>query len=103
MKKATLKALKGSIQKWKRIVKGVEIDEGTDNCPLCQLFVRADCTGCPVAKKTGFSYCSNTPYSDWEGEAWGLKRNGAGYKHTKRSLKAAKAEVAFLKSLLPKD
>jgi len=33
----TLKALKGSIKKWERIVEGTGVDEGADNCPLCEI------------------------------------------------------------------
>lgn len=60
----TLKALKGSIKKWRGIVAGTEIDHGSDNCPLCQLFVERteSCRGCPVQERTGRNYCHRTPY-----------------------------------------
>ena len=35
----TLRALKGSITKWNKIVKSTKAeDKGTANCPLCKLF-----------------------------------------------------------------
>ena len=93
MNKETLKALKGSIHKWEKIVAGIGDDDGPDNCPLCQLFNTSDvdeleaCNGCPVAEKTGEQYCLRTPYDQYSGAA---------------TTSNAKKELAFLKSLLPK-
>lgn len=44
----TKEALEGAIKKWEKIYAGVGVDEGVDNCPLCELFDDDDCTGCPV-------------------------------------------------------
>ena len=102
MNKQTLKALKGSIKKWERIVAGELEDEGPDNCPLCKLYYwDKDCTGCPVFEKTAKHYCSGTPYEDkWvpliRREAFVNKRAD-----TPEKKKAARAELKFLKSLLP--
>lgn len=104
MDKATLKALKGSIRKWVKIVVGEEIDLATENCPLCEMFFDRDCEGCPVKEKTGRTSCDGTPYQDkwvWV-EPFGRNGNG-GYRHSKKSKEAAIAEVAFLKSLLPEE
>jgi len=55
MKMKTLEALKGSIKKWEKIHDGTGMDEGRDNCALCQRFQNedCDCDGCPVEVRTG--------------------------------------------------
>ena len=65
-------ALRGSIRKWEMIVDGLIEDEGSDNCPLCQLYATqaaietdTECRGCPVMTATGKNNCDDTPYSDW--------------------------------------
>lgn len=99
----TLKALKASIAKWERnAVAELEHEYRltTGDCPLCGLFLRRGtptcCGGCPVYAKTGVPYCDDTPYGEavraadcWEDDD-GQDARGA-----------ARAEVAFLKSLLP--
>jgi len=65
--KEVYKALKGSIKKWVKIVKGTGVDSGTDNCPLCDKFVNNahnsfSCYGCPVLRKTDKTGCAGTPY-----------------------------------------
>ena len=90
MNKQTLKALKGSIKKWQGVTKGTIQDRGPVNCPLCQLFLLGEpssCIGCPVCQKTKKTGCRGTPYTLY---------NVYGHK------KYARAEVKFLKSLLPK-
>jgi len=52
MNKETLEALKGSIEKWKKIATGKGVDEGWKNCPLCRLFIIDGCRNCPVKLKT---------------------------------------------------
>ena len=92
MDKKTLKALKGSIEKWEKIVAGTGKDEGPNNCPLCKLFNKIEgeekyaCNGCPVKEETGQKYCWNTPYEVYEPNP--TKKN-------------AIKELNFLKSLLP--
>ena len=104
MNKTTLKALKGSIRKWERIVDGTARDEGSDNCPLCKMFFERFCKGCLVAEETENTYCDGTPYQDkWVWHEPSEMNGNGGYVHTKESLAAAKAELKFLKSLLPKD
>lgn len=84
----TLKALRGSIRKWQKIVAGTGKDQGPDNCPLCELFWNnKKCDGCPVAAKTGRGLCAGSPYVDYCDEL---------------STANARRELAFLKSLLPK-
>jgi hypothetical protein len=112
MKPETLKALKGSIRKWERIVAGTGTDMGMQNCPLCQRFKTFDCTTddgevCPVAasKGPGNSSCSSTPYADWE-----LAQQEHAHPHTlsmayrahdDETVMCAVLELEFLKSLLP--
>jgi len=43
----TLKALKGSIKKWEKIIAGTGVDKGGDNCPLCKA-CGWNCRDCPV-------------------------------------------------------
>lgn len=99
----TLKALEGSIKKWEKIVAGKGCDRGSNNCPLCKMFIRNQfCDGCPVANYTGKDGCQGTPYAsfDWSGESTYTSR---GYKVAgPKSLQAAKDMVAFLKRLRPR-
>lgn len=67
----TMEALDGSILKWEKIVDGTGIDDGRDNCPLCQLFWEDDCNGCPVEENTGMTNCIGTPYDNWKNEEGG--------------------------------
>lgn len=102
MDSKTLAALEGSIQKWVDIAAGRIADEGENNCPLCKLFNNADskraCFGCPVEEKTGKPYCKKTPYRDWcNNEPVDCMAKTPGQK------KKARAEVKFLRSLLPKS
>lgn len=56
---------------------------------------RGHCHGCPVFKKTGQTHCSHTPY----GRALHAhQKYGMDSREFKR---AAKTELAFLKSLVP--
>lgn len=106
MNKKTLTALKGSIRKWEKIVQGKGIDDGIANCPLCHVFYDNDCKGCPVRKKTGYWCCIGSPHEEWEGWTPGLPENeSGGYDFTgyPEAKKAARAELRFLKSLLPKE
>ena len=94
-----LKALKGSIRKWQRIVAGDGHDEGNDNCPLCKVYFDRNCKGCPVAKATGEIQCGGTPYDDdWDGGAI-----FTGVADTDERILAAAKELRFLKSLLPQN
>ncbi len=38
MNNETLVALRGSIEKWEKIVGGSGVDGGIENCPLCKEF-----------------------------------------------------------------
>ena len=95
----TLRALKGSIEKWRQIVDLEGEDWGNSNCPLCHLF--RCCGDCPVRKIT-HDGCGRTPFSRWvhhhEKEHFSHQTVECEECH-----KIAQAEWEFLKSLLPKQ
>ena len=105
MEVETLTALQGSIAKWEAIVDGTGFDSGPENCPLCQRFrdgsgQRVSCKGCPVAEHTGQTGCQGSPYDEYER----LNDGEDDLEATPEALKdAAQRELAFLKSLLPKE
>lgn len=82
-----VRALLGSIEKWKAIVDGTGVDDGPHNCPLCQLFIEHVCDDCPVAESAEQPYCDGTPYIDYCDEP---------------STENAQKELDFLRSLLVK-
>lgn len=76
------------------------------NCPLCQLFIENDCKGCPVSDRTGEGGCEGSPYRDWLAATYydvAIHGQRAQNRQNPEALEAAKAELAFLKSLLPSD
>lgn len=103
MDNKTLAALKASIQHWDDNAQAEtpgEASADADDCALCGLYLKRDCSGCPVAEKTGKECCHGSPYSaahsalcDWD--------DGTGDGGTFRA--AATAERDFLISLLPGD
>ena len=103
MNQKTLKALKGSIKKWEKIVAGTGIDTGEDNCPLCQLFHDGfSCLGCSIHELTGRDRCMGTPQQKWVAHHFGVHSKYSNVKiECKICERHAKAEVKFLKSLLP--
>ena len=100
MDKRTRTALEGSIAKWEAIVAGTGTDEGTENCPLCQLFFtmrgpqQLFCEGCPVKERTGQTCCEGSPYQEWGENP---------YASGDEAKRIAQAEVDFLRSLLPPE
>lgn len=102
MKPTTLKALKQSIAHWRRLATGKEKKgehPDSSSCALCKLFIRIGCKGCPVAEKARETGCNGTPFLDaykrYQQMGWGFASES-----TFRT--AAKKELAFLESLLPK-
>lgn len=100
----TLEALKASIAKWERNAKAetpMDYLTATTDCPLCDLFYRGpiECKGCPVSARTRKMFCAGSPYAQacsarrkwWDGDGTAEQAHAA-----------ARKEVAFLKSLLPK-
>ena len=94
MTERALSALKRSIVKWQRVVKTGR----RGRCPLCQHFNPSygrsqtlECADeCPVKAATGASQCRETPF--WLFEA---------ARSPKKRRAWARAELAFLKALLP--
>lgn len=94
--------LEGSIDKWKRVLNGSDIEKGAINCPLCQKYLRGigSCLGCVVHQKTGKPSCYSTPYEQWE------RHQGIAHdQYINRSVQCpeckeiAQAEIDFLLSL----
>lgn len=93
------KALKGSIKKWKAIAAGTGVDEGGDNCPLCQMFYDSEsreysCDGCPVEVDSG-SNCAGSPYFPWVIEG-SVESSVTSMAITENDKKLAKAELDYL-------
>lgn len=42
----------------------LDADFGPGSCPLCLLFYKRDCEGCPIKEDTGERQCIDTPYDD---------------------------------------
>ena len=106
MNARTLKALKASIEHWKRHANGTaKFTEQVyaPDCALCEMFLVSDCNdenrchGCPIMERTGKAMCADTPWLKAELRYWrSPKGKSAQFKA------AAKEMVKFLKSLLPK-
>jgi len=95
----TLKALKQSIAHWQRLASNQPHpyeSVGVRSCALCRRFIDQACKGCPVRKKTGWRYCQETPYR-YASHVFHLHGLGSA-----SFTQAAKKEVKFLQSLLPK-
>ena len=110
MDNETLDALKGSIEKWEKIVASTEADDrGRLNCDLCRKFIfgtKGPCSGCPVAEAIGASGCEFTPYIDWLIHQREHEKKDDLLDYHRREgceecLRLATAERDFLKSLLP--
>lgn len=100
----TLKALQGSIAKWERVV--AEGKDGTNwmDCPLCGLFWRENCSGCPVRDRTGYRMCQGSPFEAYSDARESADDDGIDDVGTEPTvIEAAKAELDFLKSLLPRQ
>ncbi len=98
-----MEALRGSIEKWRKIRDCEDADRGTDNCPLC-IFYCNDCYNCIVGTATGLQYCQGTPYIDWCNHM--VKDHGFSIMDVYQSVpgcetcaRLAQAEIDFLASL----
>lgn len=104
MKPSTLKDLKRSIAHWLRMATGKakfgEVPTG-NQCALCIRFLNNTdydkaCDGCPVRQRTGSVLCMRTPYRAAHKAFVEFGKHSAQFKE------AAKKELKFLRSLLPK-
>lgn len=101
MDEKTLTALRGSIEKWEKIVDGGR-DPGVKGDALCRMFLwnsdtgKEDCMGCPVREETGQPYCEDTPYEDY-------RATQALHSRKQRRVLMARLELLFLRSLLPPE
>src|SRR3990167_7710473 len=114
MNKATLAALRESIKHWEKNV-AAKTPKGANpygaSCALCAKFAISDrtpltdiCRGCPVMEKTGQTNCFDTP---WMGavkayDRWRSYSESENVPFKQKWVLAARAELTFLKSLLPK-
>ena len=109
MKACISKALEGSIRKWARIVKSPkELDEGANNCPLCELLsgfanTEHECKVCPVSLAVDDVLCQSTPYISWKRHFLDdhkiLLTSIHRVPRCKKCLDLAREELVFLKSL----
>jgi|TARA_Y100000310_G_C20301463_1_gene631996 hypothetical protein len=120
----TRKALEASIEHWENIAKGKEPSLGELNCALCARFADTHrkndhphilfCVRtindqkyetCPVDKCTNSEGCEPTPFCEFveisieNNEHYSLEF----WAKTPEAKRAARKEVRFLKSLLPKE
>ena len=101
MNKETLKALKGSIEKWRKITHESGEDFGEDNCSLCAMFKDGGCYGCPVAHDSHRPDCDGTPYDHWSDYQYESGKRFPQIVFDDKSKAIAIEEYEFLKSLLP--
>lgn len=100
----TLTALKQSIEKWDRNTVAETPDDyalGTRNCPLCEMFWRRECIGCPVRDRTNRSGCRGTPYDRTVSARMRWIDSPSDATLREKAHDAARDEVAFLRCLLP--
>jgi hypothetical protein len=128
MTKKVKKALIGSIEKWIGIVKGTEVDRGSDNCPLCALYTVndggaewLDCPSCLIGSQgEDYIVCGlATPYPGWRRKCfpvgprmWAItptkakQKSWTGHRLPEfmRDAKAAAVKMArFLIAILPRN
>lgn len=107
MNPLTLKALISSIAHWKRMIKQTTPKEApfAENCPLCRRFTCPVCVlngeMCPVYQRTGRRDCKGSPWGD-AADAFGSWERFQIKDNRKEWRDFAKAELAFLESLVPK-
>lgn len=99
MTNTALKALRESIAHWERLASGKlrkYENVGADHCALCLEFNDGNCGSCPVAQAIGRPQCRDTPFilAFLNRAEFGLD--------SKEFRAAARKELQFLKSLLPK-
>lgn len=101
-------AIKGSIEKWERIVDGTGKDRYCYNCPLCK--IHEDCEGCPVPVLTldnnggnlpeDYEGCDDTPYEKWHHHLVNAHKRLPRKVHCPTCKELAQAELDFLREVL---
>jgi hypothetical protein len=101
VKPPTVAALYASIEKWHAVSRGEANENGIHDCPLCALFLKDSCAGCPVFEDTGMAGCDAAPYElDWAPLA---DADGVRTANTPEKVAAAEKIVAHLRALLAKE
>lgn len=105
-----LEALRASISHWQDNANVIELhgaSVSSKDCALCKLFLDNYCRGCPVAEVSGHLFCGNTPYNRAfkTHDVWCATTKYTDEFDAARTefREAAKAELKFLESLLPKE
>lgn len=89
-----------SIQKWQDIVNGAGLDQGGDNCALCE--THEHCSSCPILLPGDRRHCLSTPYLRWRkhiGEAHPTTSNHCYAVFCNECLVLAKEMLAFLEHI----
>lgn len=104
------KALKESIEHWRRVAAGTMKpgeSVGAQHCALCKEFNHGSkpynyCDGCPVKDRTGKQGCVGSPFEPFEENLdWMDESEFSRWLATDEARTLAAAELAFLESLLP--
>jgi hypothetical protein len=103
MDSRTLEALLLSIEHWREneASPAEAASTGPDDCPLCELFLKDRCSGCPIANAVGDFGCRGTPYEAAVASRDAAKQSGRDADQEAWRA-AARAELEFLESLLPR-
>lgn len=103
------KALKESIEHWRRVASGTMKpgeSVGAQHCALCLEFNhgKEPCNGCPVKDRTGNRGCVGSPFDPFEKNlGWMDEAEFSRWLATDEARTLAAAELAFLESLLPEE
>lgn len=98
MNKKTIKAIETAVcEKWNSIGYGLSVSNGSEDCPLCNLFYDDYCQSCPVFRLDEKYYrCSQTPCREVQQKTF-LSNDDPDM------IDAVEQEIIFLCSLLPED
>lgn len=94
--------LRASILKWEAIAYSGAVDDGTEDCKLCDMYLQSShlhdkCHSCPVHAYSGKILCQDTPYDDWVAHFGTVAPRCV---NDDKQKKAAVSELQFLKQLL---
>lgn len=102
--KRAMKALEGSIEKWRKIDEEGGMDAGTENCPLCELYfiIWNGCERCPIKMKTTKKECIGTPHPKWcdhQKKVHNISVKAGKVSDCSTCTRLARAELKFLRDL----